>query len=126
MKPGEALVFLLLLAFSAPQKRMLTLGQLRALAVSVGFPNPDLAAAIAMAESGGNILALGDIMLGHSYGLWQINARAHPEYDVAQLVDPTYNAKAALEISHRGTNWQPWTTFKSGAYKKYMPPGASV
>src|SRR6266571_356792 len=121
MKTDEAFAFLLLLAAAAPQKRMLTLPQLRALAVSTGFPNPDLAASVAMAESGGNILALGDILLGHSYGLWQINSRAHPEFDVAQLVVPAYNARAAFQISRSGTDWTPWTMFNNGGYRKYMP-----
>src|SRR6267142_3205077 len=123
MKTDEAFVFLLLLAFSAPQRRMLSLGQIRALAVQAGFPNPDLAAAVAFAESGGNIIALGDILRGHSYGLWQINSRAHPEYDVAQLVVPLYNARAAYAVSKSGTDWTPWTMFNNGGYRKYMPPG---
>lgn len=101
-----------------------TLDALRAFARSKGFAQPDVAAAVAMAESGGNASALGDN--GDSYGLWQINVPSHPEYDRAQLFNPTYNAAAALLISAGGTNWQPWTTFRSGAYLPYMPQGAAA
>ena len=75
------------------------LTQLRELAASVGFPDPDLAAAIAKAESGGNPNAIGDLTLGRSVGLWQINLAAHPNYDEASLLDPTTNAQAAFSIS---------------------------
>lgn len=33
-----------------------------------------------------------------SYGLFQINTRAHPQYSPSLLSDPYYNAKAALEV----------------------------
>ncbi len=110
-------VGLLLLA----RKTRLSLAQLRDLARANGFPNPDLAAAVAMAESGGYAMAVGDVTLGFSIGLWQINLRAHPEYAATSLYDPTANARAAFKISNHGTNWKPWTTFNNGAYKKFMP-----
>lgn len=100
----------------------MTLDELRAFARTLGFAQPDVAAAVAMAESGGNARALGD--QGNSYGLWQINVPAHPEYDRGQLFDPTYNGGAALKISSGGTNWQPWTTYNTGAYLAFMPGGA--
>jgi Lysozyme like domain len=102
----------------------LTLAQLTALAATVGFPNPPLAAAIAMAESGGNPGAIGDLNIspGGSVGLWQINLAAHPSYTADQLTDPTANAQAAFAISSAGTNWRPWTTYMTGAYKKYYHP----
>lgn len=97
------------------------------LAVSVGFPpgsSAQTAAAIALAESGGNPQAVGDVALGGSYGLWQVFLPAHPQYNAASLTDPTYNAKAALAISNQGSNFTPWSTFNSGAYKTYLftPP----
>jgi hypothetical protein len=95
---------------------------IRSLADSVGFPDADLAASVALAESGGVTNAVGDS--GHSLGLWQINIPSHPEVDPAQLFDPTYNARAALQISRNGTNWNPWTTYRTGAYQKYMPSGS--
>lgn len=110
----------------------MTLGQLRDLAVVVGFPDPDLAAAIAMAESSGNPLA---VNLGtpanpeHSVGLWQINVLAHPEFDPVSLGDPLTNAHAAMTLSHGGANWAPWSTFTttdpSRSYKRFMPTGVS-
>lgn len=97
----------------------LSLAQLQALAASVGFPDPALAAAVAEAESGGNPNAYGDAKYGGSIGLWQVNLPSHPQYTAAQLYDPTFNAQAALTISNNGTNWQPWTTYRTGAYKRW-------
>jgi hypothetical protein len=100
----------------------MTLAELRALAASVGFPDPALAAAVAMAESSGNPFAVGDA--GTSFGLWQIHAPSHPEFDTAQLLVASYNAHAALLISKSGVDWTPWSTFNSGAYKAFL--GASA
>lgn len=102
----------------------MNLAELRSLASTLGFADPDVAAAVAMAESAGNPRALGDA--GTSYGLWQIHVPAHPEYASApeQLYDPPTNGAAALKISAGGTNWQPWTTFRTGAYLAFMPGGA--
>lgn len=108
----------------------LSLEQLRELAIAHGFPDADTAAAVAMAESGGDPNAHGDKTLGNSLGLWQVNLRAHPEYQgddptgdlgTNALFDPDANADAALAISSHGTNWRPWSTFNSGAYRKWMP-----
>src|SRR5271163_702895 len=83
----------------------MTLAELRALAVLVGFPDPDTAAAIAMAESSGYPHAQGDPRgpflstpngSSSSFGLWQVHAPAHPEFSPASLLDATYNAHAAL------------------------------
>jgi hypothetical protein len=95
-----------------------SLAQLRTLAASVGFPDPNLAAAVAMAESSGNPFAVGDG--GTSFGLWQIHAPSHPEFDTTQLMGATYNAHAALLISKSGTDWTPWSTYNSGAYRQFM------
>jgi len=104
----------------------MNISDLISLASSVGFPDPALAAAVAMAESGGNPNAVGDQQYGGSYGLWQVNAPAHPNYDTTSLLDPTYNAHAAFDISSGGTNWQPWTTYRTGAYEKYYDPSATA
>lgn len=119
-----------------PTQTTFTLAQLRALAVSTGFPDPDTAAAIAMAEShiagsvpdqanpsATNIVtrpAAGNLP-ERSFGLWQINTLAHPQYNETQLLDPTYNAQAAFAVSQSGTTWKPWSTYTSGAYLRYMP-----
>lgn len=104
----------------------MNLAQLQALAASTGFPDPALAAAVAMAESGGNPSAIGDLTLGRSVGLWQINLAAHPNYDEASLLDPQTNADAAYTISNAGQNWKPWSTFNSGAYLQYYAPSSST
>jgi hypothetical protein len=119
-----------------------TLAQLQSLAASAGFPDPSLAAAVAMAESCGNPCAQGDPNIGGtpcnegdpahscaepngaatSFGLWQVHVTAHPEYDPARLLDAAYNARAAYAISHGGADWTPWSTYTNGAYAKYVAP----
>lgn len=111
----------------------MTLSELRALAASTGFPNPNLAAAVAMAESKGNPSATNIVTNPapgngpeRSFGLWQINTLAHPSYDETSLLDPTYNAQAAFAISHGGMVWKPWSTFTSGKFLKfYVVPTSS-
>ena len=103
--------------------------QIQAYAAAAGFPGADLATAvaIALAESSGNPAAIGDA--GNSIGLWQINLPAHPEYAGANLADPQTNANAAFVIySAAGGRFQPWSTFNSGAYTKYLPvvPGTDA
>lgn len=78
------------------------------------------AVAIAIAESGLNTAAVNPHDPGGSYGLWQINHGAHPNYDVPSLSDPQYNANAAYQVSNGGVNFLPWTTYKTGAYSKYV------
>lgn len=109
-----------------------SLRDLQALAVATGFPDPALAAAVAMAESGGNTCSQGDPNTGvhscdvpngtsTSFGLWQINTPHNPQYDPKSLLDPQYNARAALAISRNGTTWLPWSTFKNSSYLKWYP-----
>lgn len=88
------------------------------LARATGFPDPNLAAAVAMAESSGSTSILGDN--GTSVGLWQIHLPAHPEYSREAMQDPVQNAAAALKISGGGKNWAPWGAFTNGAYKRYL------
>jgi len=76
-----------------------------------------IAAAIAMAESGGNSGATNCDSNGTiDRGLWQINSvhGSQSTYDVMG------NARAAVAISNSGGNWQPWTTYTSGAYQRYL------
>jgi len=118
---------------SAPSSggRVMTLAELRALALQAGFPAEqlDVAAAIAMAESGGNPAAIGD--QGTSFGLWQIHVPSHPEYDSTQLLAAEYNARAALAISRQGSDWTPWSTYKPGphgepaAYLRFLGGGTA-
>jgi len=81
-----------------------------------------IAAAIALAESGGDpTIPNGPYVMG----LWQINTapNANPEYTVTQMKDPLANAVAAVKISNDGTNWNPWQTYTSGAYLKFLRSG---
>lgn len=92
---------------------------LLAIAQNAGFPDPKLAAAIALAESGGVVHAIRRSARENSVGLWQINTLVQP-YSVANMRDPLKNARAAFEISKGGTNWRPWTTFTNGRYRQYQ------
>jgi Lysozyme like domain len=110
-----------------------TLDELRSLAASVGFPDPSLAAAIAMAESGGNPRAAAIVtdpapgnLPERSFGLWQINTLASPQYDETRLFDPSYNAHAAYAISQGGANWRPWSTFTKGLYRRWYRPAPAA
>jgi len=101
-----------------PPRQKMSKDEIRQLAEMVGFLDSNIAAAVALAESGGNPKAVGDN--GLSIGLWQIYTKAHPQYARADLFDPLKNAHAALAISDGGKNWRPWTTFRNGAYKAYL------
>jgi hypothetical protein len=92
-----------------------------------------IAVAIALAESGGSTAAVGDAQLrtdkwGSSLGLWQIRSLNAPRPNVAgdanrdfrRLFDPAFNAQSAYAISGSGTNWNPWTVFKTGAYRQHL------
>ena len=68
-----------------------------------------IAAEIAMAESGGYRFAYSPT---NDVGLWQING----SWGAMASTDPVVNARAAVTISHDGTDWYPWTTYTSGAY----------
>jgi MYXO-CTERM domain-containing protein len=100
----------------------LSLSELQALAVSLGFVDPALAAAVAMAESSGQTDAVGDVSIGRSLGLWQIYIPSHPEADPARLFDPVYNGQIAYQISRGGADWRPWSTYNNGAYQKFLTP----
>ena len=102
---------------------------------AAGFSGSSLATAYAIvkAESGGRPDAYnGNAKTGdNSYGLFQINmlgsmgdARRQKFglNDNSQLFDPTTNAKIAYAISNGGTNFNAWSTYKSGAYQKYLGP----
>jgi hypothetical protein len=89
------------------------------------------AAAVALAESGGNTAALNNNSSSGDYsvGLWQINyygslgpSRAARYGQPDQLrADPYANARAAIDLSRNGSNWSPWSTFTSGAYLSHLP-----
>ena len=92
------------------------------------------AAAIALAESGGDSAALNNTPStgDYSVGLWQVNyynglfssRSAAYGSPAALLIDPNAQARAAISISSNGTNWSPWSTYKSGAYLQYLNAAA--
>ena len=90
--------------------------------------------AIAMAESKGDSDAVGDEKLANdkwdaSIGLFQVRSLKNPEkYSKAdklrikdKLFDPIYNAKVAYEISKKGKDWTPWSTYNDDSYKEFLP-----
>lgn len=94
-------------------------------AQNAGFRGQDaiLAVSVALAESGGDPNAVGDLNLtpGGSVGLWQINLKAHPEYDPGQLTDPQYNANAAYNVyMAAGGSFSPWSTYAGGQYSAFI------
>ncbi len=104
---------------------VLTQSSIQQLALNLGMTTgqASIASAIAMAESRGQTDAINPGSRTdpeYSVGLWQINIRAHPSYSVSQMKDPKQNALAMFAISNGGTNWNPWGSYTSGAYKKYL------
>jgi hypothetical protein len=107
-----------------------------------GLPQwADTAAAIAQAESQGCQYAKAGptddrpvkqctyrkTNLENSYGLWQINRRAWPQYSASSLYTPTGNADAAVAVANGGTDFGPWTKYTDGAYKQYLQnPGSTT
>lgn len=68
-----------------------------------------IAVAVALAESGGNDLAVSP---AGDYGLWQINEANFPNLGINQTeaFDPNVSAKVAVRMSGNGTNWAAWCT----------------
>jgi phage-related minor tail protein len=83
----------------------------------------NLAASVALAESGGNPSAKNVNSNGSiDRGLWQINSI----HGGLSTFDPSANAKAAVKISSGGRNWRPWVAFTNGAYRRFLGvPGTS-
>lgn len=80
-----------------------------------------LAAAIALAESSGDPNSTNHNTNGSTdRGLWQINSvhGAQSTYNIPA------NVRAAIAISGNGSNFGPWTTYTSGAYKQYLSGAA--
>lgn len=94
------------------------------------------ATAIALAESSGNPGALGDTTItdatwGPSVGLWQVRSLVAANgtgtaRDASQLASPAFNASAAQQISGGWTNFTPWSTYGSGAYRGYLSAASAA
>ena len=106
---------------------VLTPQQIAVVAQKAGFTGSNLviAVAVALAESGGNVNAHGDVTIGGSFGLWQVYCKAHPDLippdnpDSVAWYDPYQNARWAYKISG-GSNWHPWSTYIHGTYQAFM------
>lgn len=78
-----------------------------------------VARSIMLAESGGVADRVGDTHLRKpSIGLFQISQLYH-DYPTEVLKNPSENIRIAKEIKDRG-GWERWTTYRNGAYLKYI------
>lgn len=91
---------------------------------SPGMAN--MMAAIAMAESTGNVGAVSPKNSDGTVdqGLWQINS-SHTQFDPTKLVtDPLYNAQAAVSV-YKSQGLGAWSTYTNGAYQQFLGTAAA-
>jgi len=102
----------------------------RTAAAAAGFPADqlDMAVAIAGAESGYSPTATNHNTNGSTdYGFWQINSVHAALLNDHNWRDPAQNAAMALAVwTAAGGSWNPWSTFISGSYRKYLPAGSTT
>jgi Lysozyme like domain len=102
----------------------LSITQMYALARSAGLaaPNAAVAAAIGMAESTGRTaVTSANPDGGVNVGIWQLDTRGVGSgYTVAELSDPSTNAKVMAKGSDNGTDWSDWATYVGGQYTSYL------
>ncbi len=107
--------------------------QIYTLLLNGGFSaqQASLMTAIAQAESGRNVSAVGDVALqdakwGPSVGLFQIRTLkaetgTGSDRDIQHLMNnPAAQVQAALRISNNGRSFSPWSTYTNGAYRQYV------
>ena len=91
-----------------------------------------VAAAIALAESGGNpdaaypgeTIAPGTGTTTDATGLWQILGLPAGNFTAAELTNPQDNAEMAVaKYTQAGNSFSPWQTYTNGAYKAFLPSG---
>lgn len=112
----------------------LTLQQASEYAQAAGFSGSALQTilAIAQAESGLDPLATNTNTDFHTFpdghtgpsvdrGILQINNYWQPQVSNAVAFNPATAFVAGFAISARGTTFTPWSTYQSGAYKRYLP-----
>lgn len=95
-----------------------------------------IATAIAAAESNNDPAAVGDVALqdatwGPSIGLWQIRSLkaqtgTGKARDASRLKGARFNARAMAEISAKGANFTPWSTYTNGAYRARLGEAAAI
>jgi Lysozyme like domain len=101
--------------------------QLQGLWINAGGPAAvaPIAAAIALAESGGCTTALNATDNGgtqSSFGLWQISTGTHTPPS-ASWADGGTNAALAVGKYRGAGGFSPWGTYASGAYKAFLSGG---
>ena len=102
--------------------------QLEGLWINAGGPSAvaPIAAAIAMAESGGNsdqVNRTDNYGTQTSWGLWQISDGTHNE-PVQNILDPSVNAAQAVQ-KYNASGWAPWGTYVSGAWRQFFKTGVT-
>ena len=99
-----------------------SMSQMVAQAQQAGFDSrtAPIIAAVAMAESGGRTGAVNPDDPGGSYGLTQINQGAHGPIARSARYNPQRAFQLAYWISKGGRDFSPWSTYKSGAYRRYL------
>lgn len=110
-------------------KRRLTARELLEVMKQAGWPETSrtLAAAVALAESGGSPFIYNTYKKGH-FGLFQISRSAWPEFFAGgsdQWADPVANAKKALEIK-KEQGWKAWEGYSNDRYRKYADEVAAA
>jgi hypothetical protein len=103
-------------------------GVLAIAARNAGLPSDKIvtAVAIAGAESGFRLEAEKVDWIESSYGPWQVNRDAHPQYSADELKTPDGAARAMVQISGNGETWQPWTGYFSGAWRNHLTEAEAV
>jgi hypothetical protein len=103
--------------------------ELEGLWINAGGPKAvaAIAAAVALAESGGNTAALNKTDNGGtqtSVGIWQVSNGTH-SYPSAWTSASGNAAEAVAKYQGAGNSFAPWGTFTSGAYKGFLSPSTS-
>lgn len=57
----------------------------------------------------------------NSWGIAQINLDAHPQVTQLEATNPILADGISFNLSNKGTNFTPWSTFNSGLFKHYLP-----
>lgn len=117
----------------------LTMAQAYAYARQAGFDpaSATIIAAIGMAESGLVTDARGDVKLEDSYwgpsvGPLQIRTvksqtGSGSDRDISRVGnDPLQNFIAGYDISHHGSDFGAWTTYNTGAYRRFLGQSSSA
>jgi len=117
----------------------LSRGEIEVVVRRAGFTGADVdvAVAVALAESGGDPAQVNPepqanpVPSKGSIGLFQIFRWQHPEtwgISIDDLCDPLLNARLAYLLIYipRGKTFVGWSTFNSGAYKKFLQPSFAV